>query len=68
MIGKCARRAVSKPYLISALALFVGFVGGYVRRVPQVADKELIRYLRAQQMRRLFGRANLWDRQSPGAA
>jgi biofilm PGA synthesis N-glycosyltransferase PgaC len=61
---KCGRRAFTKPYGIGALGLLVGFVGGYIRHQPQVNDPELIRYVREQQLRRLFFRESLWDAQA----
>jgi hypothetical protein len=61
MAMKCARRAFQKPYLIGALGLMSGFVGGYIRREPQVNDPSLIQYFRRQQMRRLTGRPSLWS-------
>jgi glycosyltransferase involved in cell wall biosynthesis len=62
MISKCARRVVAQPYIVMSLGLLVGFLGGYFRRVPQVNDKDLIRYLRGQQIRRLLCKDSLWDR------
>ena len=44
--------------------LLVGFFSGYVRRVPQVNDRDLIRYIRGQQMRKLRFRESLWDRKA----
>jgi poly-beta-1,6-N-acetyl-D-glucosamine synthase len=61
MFTKCARRAFSRPYGLTALGLFVGFMSGYFLRVPQVDDRNVIRYLRRQQMRRLCFRTSLWD-------
>jgi hypothetical protein len=40
--------------------LFVGFLKGYVSRVPQVRDPALIQFVREQQMRRLMGRKTVW--------
>lgn len=59
---KCVRRFFCKPYGVAAIGLLVGFLKGYVRRLPQVDDEGLIRYVRTQQMRKLFLRDNLWDR------
>jgi glycosyltransferase involved in cell wall biosynthesis len=52
--AKCARRAFNRPYLITALALAYGFSRSYLQRVPRVDDAEFIRYIREQQLRRLF--------------
>lgn len=62
MIVKCARRAFTKPYGVTAAGLWVGFLSGYVKRIPQVGDADVIRYLRGQQLRKLFLRKSLWDR------
>lgn len=64
MSCKCGKRIFSKPYGIGALGLLVGFVSGYIRRVPQVDDKDLIRYVRRQQLRKLRFRESLWDQKS----
>jgi hypothetical protein len=64
MLVKCARRAFAKPYGMAGLGLLIGFCRGYTSRVAQVDDKELIHYLRGQQMRRLLFRKSLWDKRS----
>jgi poly-beta-1,6-N-acetyl-D-glucosamine synthase len=61
MFVKCVRRLVEQPYLIGSTALWFGFLRGYVKRIPQVNDKALIRYFRQQQINRLLGRQSLWD-------
>lgn len=60
MAVKCAKRLLSAPYLKGALGLAVGFCKGYLRRVPQVADPELIAYTRSQQIRRLLCLESIW--------
>jgi glycosyltransferase involved in cell wall biosynthesis len=61
MLLKCLRRMGEKPYFIGGWGLLFGFVKGYVKRVPQVADEALVRYLRQQQMNRLLARKSLWS-------
>jgi glycosyltransferase involved in cell wall biosynthesis len=53
-------RLVRKPYVIGALAMVFGFLKGYLTHTPQVNDERLIRYLRAQQLRRLCGLKSIW--------
>lgn len=60
MALKCLKRAVESPFMIAAAALFYGFASGYVKRLPQVDDPELIHYLRMEQLRRLLGRKSIW--------
>ncbi len=60
MALKCVKRVPQKPYFLAALGLFCGFVSGYIKREPQVADRELIRYVRKQQLGRLFLQDSIW--------
>lgn len=60
MIAKCVRRIVQKPYLHGAVGLMWGFVSGYWCNVPRVQDPQLIRYTRAQQMRRILLLESIW--------
>jgi poly-beta-1,6-N-acetyl-D-glucosamine synthase len=60
MILKCLKRVRQKPYVIAAAGLFCGFVSGYFTKVPQVNDAKLIRYVRTQQIRRLFFQPSIW--------
>jgi glycosyltransferase involved in cell wall biosynthesis len=62
MLCKCAKRALAKPYAVGAMGLLTGFFKGYVKGVPQVNNRDLIRFVRQQQMRKLFMRESLWDR------
>lgn len=60
MLAKCFRRLWERPYLLASCGLLAGFVGGYLKHIPQVADQELIRYFRQQQVRRLLLKKSLW--------
>ncbi len=60
MFAKCVKRVFSNPPLIPALALGAGFCSGYLRRVPQLPEAPVIRYLRAQQRRRLLGQQSIY--------
>jgi glycosyltransferase involved in cell wall biosynthesis len=51
---KCFRRLFQKPYIIKALAHAYGYLSSYVRRMPRVENKELKRYIRTQQLKRLL--------------
>ena len=61
MMAKCLKRIFARPYLLSAVGLAYGFVGGYFRRVPRIEDSALTRYIRAQQIRKLTLRPSIWD-------
>lgn len=60
MFAKSVQRFFRPPRGVGGLALLCGFASGYFRRTPQVADPDLIRYLRRQQLNRLWGRPSLW--------
>jgi biofilm PGA synthesis N-glycosyltransferase PgaC len=61
MFLKCVRRFCQKPYGIAGAGLLTGYVRGYLKRIPQVEDREAIQFLRKQQMNYLFGRKSLWN-------
>ncbi len=60
MFTKCLNRLGRKPYFVGSLGHLCGFLSGYAQKVPQVDDPALIRYLRQQQLRRLFLRPSIW--------
>jgi glycosyltransferase involved in cell wall biosynthesis len=53
MIFKCLRRLVAKPYVLNSVGHLWGYLRGYLKRRPQLADRALIGYLRRQQLRRM---------------
>lgn len=58
---KCLKRIFQKPYVLGSVGLFYGFVKGYVKKIPQVEDTELINYIRQQQLRKLTFRKSIWN-------
>jgi glycosyltransferase involved in cell wall biosynthesis len=60
VIARCLYRLARKPYIIGSFAMFFGFLKGYFTHMPRINDKQLIRYVRAQQLRRLFGLKTVW--------
>ncbi len=61
MFSKCVRRFFRKPYGMGAVALWWGFMSGYWSNIrSQVNERDVIRYLRGQQMRALLGQKCLW--------
>ena len=57
---KCVARLLKKPYVVYAIAHAYGFFTGYTKRIPRVKDPALVRYIRTQQMRRLFMMKSIW--------
>ncbi len=60
MLAKCVRRAFHKPFILESFALLAGFCSGYLKRIPQIPDADAIKYLREQQLRRLFLRPSIY--------
>lgn len=60
MFAKCVKRVTHKPYFVRAFGLGWGFFGGYVRREKQLADPQLVQYIRRQQLNKLMLKPSLW--------
>jgi hypothetical protein len=52
---------IQPPVVAGGLLMIAGYLEGYIRRQPQVADRDLIRFIRQQQFRRLLAMESLWD-------
>lgn len=59
MAAKCIKRSFARPRY-AGLALWCGFLKGYVKRITRTSDLAMIRYVRQQQWRALTGRSSLW--------
>lgn len=60
LAARCISRLPRRPLVIGAAATFYGFLKGYLRHLPRVEDTRLIRFVRAQQIRRLCGLDTIW--------
>jgi len=60
VLARCAYRLARKPYIIGSFAILYGYLKGYFLHMPRVNDKQFIQYVRAQQLRRLFGLKTVW--------
>jgi len=54
IVVKCFKRLFQKPYVVKSFAHAYGYLSGYTRRIPRIGNKDLIHYIRTQQMRRLL--------------
>ncbi|TKB74843.1 MAG: glycosyltransferase family 2 protein [Nitrospira sp.] len=61
MALKCLRRTFRSPILIGSIGILYGYISGYLNGVPQVDDRELIAYLRKQQLNKIFMRETIWE-------
>jgi poly-beta-1,6-N-acetyl-D-glucosamine synthase len=60
MAVKCLRRLISRPYLIGTVGLATGYVKGYFIHAQRIQDPVFIKYVRAQQIRRLLFQESIW--------
>ena len=55
-IGRFRRR----PLVIGGIYMFAGYVEGYLKKLPQIDDEPLIKYIQTQQINKLIGKATIW--------
>jgi glycosyltransferase involved in cell wall biosynthesis len=60
MAAKCVQRLFERPYAVRGIGQACGYASGYLKRLPRVSDRELIKYVRQQQIRRLLGMSSIW--------
>jgi poly-beta-1,6-N-acetyl-D-glucosamine synthase len=60
LAASCVSRLITKPYVAGSMAICYGFIKGYWTGMPRVQDKGFIKYLRTQQLRRLWGLDTIW--------
>jgi glycosyltransferase involved in cell wall biosynthesis len=60
MMARAARRSLKEPYVLGSLLLLAGYFEGYLRRQPRLAPPEVVKFVRAQQRRRLMLAKSLW--------
>jgi poly-beta-1,6-N-acetyl-D-glucosamine synthase len=60
LAAKSLVRIGRRPYVLGSFALVCGYVSAYLKRTPRVDDPDLIRYLRRQQLAKLYGGETIW--------
>jgi biofilm PGA synthesis N-glycosyltransferase PgaC len=60
LAAKSIVRLSRRPYLLGSFALLYGYLSAYFHRIPRVDDPLVIRYLRQQQLAKLFGGETIW--------
>jgi poly-beta-1,6-N-acetyl-D-glucosamine synthase len=60
MFFKCVRRLSERPYGVVSAGLWYGYMAGYFSRTGRHQEPEVIRYIRREQMRRLFLQSSIW--------
>jgi poly-beta-1,6-N-acetyl-D-glucosamine synthase len=67
LIAKCIKRSMARPFVIGSIALFSGYLSGYLRRIPKAAEPHVVRYLQKQQISRLLNKPSLYKQQGMSA-
>lgn len=62
MFLKFIKRFIKKPYSILPVALFCGYLSGYIKRTPRMLDSKIICYLRRQQLRRIIFLPSIYNK------
>jgi len=52
-LGQCLRRTTSKPYILTSVAMLLGFAWAHCKAAPRPVTPEFIRFLRELQWRRM---------------
>jgi len=64
-IARSARRLQSRPYILGGLVRLAGFAWAYCRGENRAVSREFVRFLRQEEMRRLWlfarGRSGSWE-------
>jgi len=60
MLAKCLKRSLQKPYFTASMGLCAGFASGYLKQIPRPESANFIRYLRQQQISRIFQRPSIY--------
>lgn len=60
LAAKSLVRLPRRPYFVGSFALVYGYISAFLHGTQQVDDPELIRYLRQQQLAKLFGGETIW--------
>lgn len=58
--AKSIRRLFRRPYFVSSFALLYGYISAHWQHMPRVDEPEVIRYMRRQQLAKLFGGETIW--------
>lgn len=57
---KMIKKTIEKPHFLTSFAYLIGFLKGYLSNINRISDKELVNYLRKQQLRRIFLMKTIW--------
>jgi hypothetical protein len=58
-LGQCLRRTTSRPYILTSIAMLLGFIWAHFKATPRPVPPEFVRFLRELQWRRIRQRCGL---------
>jgi glycosyltransferase involved in cell wall biosynthesis len=58
-LGQCLRRTTSRPYILTSVAMLLGFIWAHCKTTPRPVTPEFVRFLRELQWRRMRQRCGL---------
>jgi poly-beta-1,6-N-acetyl-D-glucosamine synthase len=61
LMAAAAKRVADPPLILGSIMMVAGYAAGFLCGRPRIADPELVRFVRKQQMRRLLLRDSLWN-------
>lgn len=61
VLARALRRVFRKPYVTAGCGMLYGYASCYWKPTERVRNRDLIRYVRRQQMNRLLGRPTIWQ-------
>jgi poly-beta-1,6-N-acetyl-D-glucosamine synthase len=66
LLARAGRRLFKRPYFVTTAGLCAGYFSSYIRRVPRIDDRALIRFLRKQQVNKMLAKNSLWSARPHG--
>ena len=48
------------PFLVGSISMLIGWIVGYLRKLPREDRLEVIRFIRKEQRNRLLGKESIW--------
>jgi biofilm PGA synthesis N-glycosyltransferase PgaC len=62
LLAKALKRSVQYPYFIGTFGILYGYFRAWKNREKRVMEKDIIRFLRREQIKTLFLKPSLWNR------
>ena len=59
-IAKAAIRVHKWPYLLGSIMMLIGWIEGYLRKLPRENRTEVVKFVRKQQINRFLGKESIW--------